>query len=32
MIESFCIFNVIISKLYFTTFAAFQDAVTSEAK
>ncbi len=29
MIELFRIFIVIISKLYFTAFVAFQDAVTS---
>ena len=29
MIESFYIFTVIISKLYFATLVAFQDAVTS---
>ena len=27
MIESFCIFTVIISKLYFATLVAFQEAV-----
>ena len=30
MIESFCIFTVIISKLYFATLVAFQEAVATQ--